>query len=117
MSCVTDVLLTHDIMEDGGLDGAVCEPVAKLNALLEHRGEFVRLDPHAGGRKVMQGCVCGIAFNYFDIWELAHLILAVQWRHPENVQCFVQREHEAKFRLFDWGNLTAIVESEDPRKR
>ena len=117
MSYVTNVMLSHCILENGGLyPDELTAPVERLNEALGARAGsgFKRLDPHAGGVKVMESTVYGIAFNYFgQVEELAPFILKAGWKHPKDVQVFICDQDEDRFTLYSWSDLIALVASSD----
>ena len=116
MSSVTNVLLSHCILEGDCRGGELAEPVRRLNADLDTRAGsgFQRLDQHAGGVKVMESTVYGVAFNYFGcVEELAPYVLRAGWKHPEDVQVFICDQHENRFTLYSWSDLVVLADSWD----
>src|SRR5688572_1742003 len=98
MSRVTDVILTCSVMEE--LDETERFPaVDHLNAwMVQHyRSTFVRVDPYAGGTKVMQATVFLCAVNYLFEPEFVRAVQAAPWELAEGVRVFVNREESEGF--------------------
>ena len=105
MSWVTDVLLIFNVSELYDEDINELEEVPALKGIqswfaAKGRGMLDNLDEHAvSGGKVMQTCVYGGAYNFFERDEFIQMVKAQPWRHPENVQLLTQDEEEQRFTL------------------
>jgi hypothetical protein len=87
--------------------------VSKLNfqiqSLLQKQPGFMRLDPLAGGSKVMESKVFGWAANYCDVTQVAPILIAVGWEDSENLRLFVCHSEGDAFHTYNFNDLLMIA--------
>lgn len=104
MSHVTDILLCtaindgetgeYDHPNADALSGWLADEYGELNVLK-------RIDKFAGGGKVMQTDVFGVAVNYCDIDELVAKFRAIEWENRESAQLLVKDEDWDGFCIYE----------------
>ncbi len=105
MSWVTDVLLIFNVCELYDENNNELEEVPALKGIqawFDHKGRGMldNLDEHAiSGGKVMQACVYGGAYNFFECGEFIQMVISQSWRKPESVQLLTQDEEESRFTI------------------
>jgi hypothetical protein len=103
MSHVSNVILTFSIVEDSTEqdDGPDDYPVlAPLNAWLAERQygrHLAEVGQHAGGCKRFESPLYAIALNYVGTQEFMDVVNALPWKYPEEVQVWVQGQHDDLF--------------------
>jgi hypothetical protein len=101
MSEITNVILTHGIFEDHEEGQRRYSIIERLNSLLDRpglEGRFAQVDSYAGGRRDMQVGVYLCAFEYLLPHKLVEAIESVPWERPNDVQLFMMRQDESRFR-------------------
>ena len=94
MSWVTDVLLIFNVSELYDENNNELEEVPALKGIQvwfeqKGRGMLDNLDEHAvSGGKVMQACVYGGSYNFFECDEFIEMVKTQSSRKPESVQLF-----------------------------
>lgn len=109
MSTVTNLILSHSILEDD--NGARIKEVNKFFEREETRG-FVEAElPYEvyGGSKVLEAPIYIGAFNYLMEDEfLEYLRSEVNWEHPEEVQIIIKRQEDDLFSIINLSDLPSL---------
>ena len=82
----------------------------RLNYELASRGaphEFERMDQNAGGNKVMEHVVFGLAVDYVPFETVRDAILSVDWPDPHGVVLAYLGQHDMTFAVYDMPALRA----------
>lgn len=99
MSQVTNVILTYTPTDEEPFPSAYLADLNREMGRLKIRGQFTRVDEHAGGMKAMELEVYLGAFNGLKEDNLVRAIAAVEWSRSDSLQLFIRRH--AQDRVFE----------------
>jgi len=113
MSLVTNILVTHGILERAfeqpGL-GVVAKATGRPDSPLTNIADGDAAN-FWGGSKFPEVDVWAGAINYMDLQATLDHLASIPWKEPENVQVFIQGQDEDRFSVYEFrdGQLTKVL--------
>lgn len=114
MSVVTNVMLSHSILEPPEVREAITAPALRPGASFDQKLANISDDEAGdnwGGSKWPEVDVWAAAFNHIDVAAFREQIAAIPWKEPELVQLFIQNQWADKFDVWEFrsGQLICVL--------